>query len=87
MNSKILALDKNLRPSCAQILETKDSWSLTPSNFPEDFLFNHLIIEIIKLKPFGKSFYYQFLKQKFKNYNWGEYKKEKITYESVISLI
>ncbi len=72
INSKILSSDKNLRPNCAQILEACNEWSLSSSDFSEDFLFKRLIIECLKPKSKKKSFSHYFVEQKLKNYNWGK---------------
>jgi hypothetical protein len=83
----MIALDKSLRPNCVQILERKGDWSLSHENFNDDFSPNHIIIECLKLKSKEKSFCYKFIGQKFKNLNWGKYKKLKNIFLQILIFI
>jgi hypothetical protein len=80
----MLSSDKNLRPNCEQILESRGDWSLSHENFNDELSPNHLIIECLKLESKEKSFSYKFIEQKFKNFNWGEYKKLKSIFLQVL---
>jgi serine/threonine protein kinase len=63
----LLSTDKTLRPDCNEILERKSDWSLSPSNFPNEFSVKHFIEIYFKLKSLRKSFYYHFIESKFNN--------------------
>jgi hypothetical protein len=77
IESQMLSSDKNLRPNCGEILESRGDWSLSHENFNDEFSPNHIIIECLKLESKEKSFCYKFIEQKFKNFNWGKYNKIK----------
>jgi serine/threonine protein kinase len=63
----MLSTDKTLRPDCNEILGRKSDWSLSPSNFPNEFSVKHFIEIYFKLKSLRKSFYYHFIESKFNN--------------------
>ncbi|HEY6436942.1 MAG TPA: protein kinase, partial [Ignavibacteriaceae bacterium] len=63
----MLSTDKTLRPDCNEILERKSDWSLSPSNFTNEFSVKHFIQLCLKLKSLRKSFYYHFIESKFNN--------------------
>ncbi len=67
INDSLLSTDKTIRPDCNEILERKPDWSLNPSNFPNEFSFEHFIQLYLKLKTLRKSFYYHFIESKFNN--------------------
>ncbi len=49
IESRMLSSDKNLRPNCEQILESRGDWCLSHENFNDEFSPNHIIIECLKL--------------------------------------
>jgi thiamine kinase-like enzyme len=67
ITNSLLSTDKTLRPDCNEILESKSDWSLSPSNFPNEFSVKHFIQLCLKLKSLRKSFYYHFIESKFNN--------------------
>ncbi len=87
IESQMLSSDKNLRPNCGEILESRSDWSISHENFNDDFSPNHIIIECLKLESKEKSFCYKFIEQKFKNLNWGKYKKFKNIFLQILIFI
>jgi serine/threonine protein kinase len=67
INYSLLSTDKTLRPDCNGILESKSDWSLSPSNFPNEFSVKHFIQLYFKLNSLKKTFYYHFIESKFNN--------------------
>jgi hypothetical protein len=61
----MIALDKNQRPNCKQILANKESWFMSPL----DSSLKSFVHQILALNSVEKSFSQHFIQQKFKYYN------------------
>ncbi len=59
------AHDRNQRPNCDQILETKKDWGLSRSDLSNDLIVEFLSQKSLETKSLENSFIKRFIKLKF----------------------
>jgi hypothetical protein len=60
------AQDRNQRPNCDQILETKKEWGLSPTDLSNDSIVSLLKEKSLETESLENSFIKRFIKLKFK---------------------
>jgi hypothetical protein len=62
---RMTAHDRNQRPNCDQILETKKDWGLSRSDLSNDLIVEFLSQKSLETKSLENSFIKRFIKLKF----------------------
>jgi hypothetical protein len=55
------------RPNCKELLESKESWSVSWDDLKDDVAFQKIIIQLDKFKSIDESFHLYFVQEKLKD--------------------